>query len=170
MLDSLHTKQVILGNEIVDNEWTIIEDAEFSIENIVDGQKTILPVSIWLANKETLSSNNQIGVWLNSDEEASLIGDDCKSLPVICINFPAFADGRGYSYARQLRDTYGFEGELRAIGDVLKDQLFFYARCGFNSYAMREDRDLNDALTSLNDFSQVYQGAADNKAPGFLRT
>ena len=103
------------------------------------------------------------------------IGDDAaitqqlKALPVIAINFPVFSDGRGYSYARQLRDQFGFGGELRAIGDVLKDQLFFYQRCGFNSFAARADRDIDQALNSLNDFSVCYQATNDSTMPAFKK-
>ena len=90
---------------------------------------------------------------------------DCNTLPLIAVNFPVFSDGRGYSYARQLREYYGYTGELRAIGDVLQDQLFFYHRCGFKSFAISSDRNVDDALNGLNDFSITYQSAIDVKQP-----
>ncbi|MFB1037435.1 MAG: DUF934 domain-containing protein, partial [Sinobacterium sp.] len=75
----------------------------------------------------------------------------------------------GYSYARLLREKYGYSGELRAIGDVLKDQLFFYKRCGFDAFAMRADRDAGAAISSLKDFSDSYQVAVDQPEPLFKR-
>jgi uncharacterized protein (DUF934 family) len=91
------------------------------------------------------------------------------NLPVIGINFPKFADGRGYSIARYVRERLGFNGELRAIGDVMRDQLFFLQRCGFNSYAIREDCDAEVAMAGLSDFSETYQAANDQKSPLFRR-
>src|SRR5690606_585450 len=102
-------------------------------------------------------------------EEAELIADDLDSFAVIALNFPVFSDGRNYSNARLLRDRYQYQGELRSIGDVLRDQLFFMRRCGFNAYALREDHDPHPALASLQDFSEVYQSATDQPLPLFRR-
>jgi uncharacterized protein (DUF934 family) len=110
-----------------------------------------------------------LGVWLDSDEEAEEIGEDVQYFQVIALNFPAFTDGRSYSNARLLRDRYKFKGELRAIGDVLRDQLFFMARCGFDAFAIRADKDPEDALQSLKDFSVTYQAATDEPLPLFRR-
>ena len=84
---------------------------------------------------------------------------------MITINFPAFADGRGYSLARLLRERHAYQSEIRAVGDVLRDQLFYMKRCGFNAFAIREDRCTEDALNAYNDFSITYQGATDNAEP-----
>lgn len=80
-----------------------------------------------------------------------------------------FTDGRNYSNARLLRDRYGYKGELRAIGDVLRDQLFYLHRCGFDAYALRADKDPYEALESLKDFSVTYQAATDEPLPLFRR-
>jgi uncharacterized protein (DUF934 family) len=80
-----------------------------------------------------------------------------------------FADGRIFSLGTLLRSRYGFKNELRAVGDVLRDQLFFLKRSGFNSFAMRTDRSAAEAIASLNDFSQPYQGAVDEARPAFRR-
>ena len=72
------------------------------------------------------------------------------------MHFPAFTDGRGYSTARLLRQRYGFAGELRAFGDILRDQLFELARCGFDSFVLRDDQDADDALRAFDDFSETY--------------
>jgi uncharacterized protein (DUF934 family) len=110
-----------------------------------------------------------LGVWLDADEEAEEIGDDVEQFKVIALNFPAFTDGRNYSNARLLRDRYGFKGELRAIGDVLRDQLFYMHRCGFDAFAVRPDKDPYEALEGLKDFSVTYQAATDEPLPLFRR-
>lgn len=137
--------------------------------------KIIVPLTIWTARKAELAeraARNEVGVWLESFE---LLEDllasvsDINSLPLIAIHFPRFVDGRGFSLATLLRTRYGFKNELRAIGDVLRDQLYFMHRCGFDAYAIRADRSAEDALASLRDFSEPYQGAVDNPLPVWRR-
>lgn len=106
--------------------------------------------------------------WMPTRKPRSII-DDLQHFQVIALNFPVFSDGRNYSNARLLRDRYGYQGELRSIGDVLRDQLFFMHRCGFDAYALREDHDPHAALASLQDFSEVYQAATDQPLPLFRR-
>ena len=90
-------------------------------------------------------------------------------LALIAINFPKFTDGRGYSMASTLRTRLGYKGELRAIGDVLRDQLFYMQRLGFNAFDVRADKDIHAAGQSLGDFSETYQGAVDQPLPLFRR-
>ena len=97
------------------------------------------------------------------------IADDLAHFAVIGVNFPKFADGRGYSSARLLRERYGYRGEIRAIGDVLQDQLFYMKRCGIDAFAVREDKDIEAALAGLNVFSDAYQAAVDQPQPLFRR-
>ncbi len=80
-------------------------------------------------------------------------------MPLIAVDFPKFTDGRGYSIAYNLRKRLGYTGELRAIGDVLRDQLFYMQRVGFNAFATRPDRSIHDALKGLTDFSEAYQAS-----------
>ena len=84
---------------------------------------------------------------------------------LVALEFPKFTDGRSYSHARRLRDRFGYRGEIRAVGEVLRDQLFFMQRCGIDSYQVREDKDAEDALKGLSDFSVKYQTAADGAPP-----
>lgn len=137
--------------------------------------KVIVPLAVFLARKATLSerlADGELGVWLESYE---LIEDlvanvaDINSLPVIAVNFPRFADGRGFSIATLLRTRFGYKNEIRAIGDVLRDQLFYMKRCGFDAYLMRPDRSTDEALASLRDFTEPYQGAVDNPLPVWRR-
>jgi uncharacterized protein (DUF934 family) len=88
---------------------------------------------------------------------------------VVAVDFPKFTDGRGYSIAFNLRKRLGYKGELRAIGDVLRDQLFSMHRVGFDAYATRQDRSIHDALLGLTVFSETYQASVDQDLPLFRR-
>lgn len=137
--------------------------------------KVIVPLSVFIARKEALSpriANGEIGVWLDTHEVlADLISNqaDLNTLPIIAVHVERFADGRIFSLGTLLRTRYGYKNELRATGDVLRDQLFFLKRSGFNSFLMRADRSAVEALASLNDFTAPYQGAVDEPRPVFTR-
>lgn len=106
---------------------------------------------------------------LSSEQTADLVGERASQFERIEIDFPKFADGRGYSAARLLREKYGFKGDLRAVGDVLIDQLFFMARCGFSTFALRDDQDINVAFSAFNTFSDSYQNDVHDQRPLFRR-
>jgi uncharacterized protein (DUF934 family) len=139
----------------------------------------IIPLSVFIANNDIIASRidtGAVGIWLDTHEMLeSLIealnesGRDINKLPMIAVHVERFADGRIFSLGTLLRTRYGFKNELRAFGDVLKDQLFFLKRSGFSSFLIRADRSAEDAISSLNDFSQPYQGAVDEPKPVFQR-
>lgn len=156
--------KIIKDSAIVDDNSQVL----LEIEGELPSGAVLVPLSYWQENKAALLARGDFGVVLNSDEPAALIADDAKQLALIAINFPAFADGRGFSYARDLRTRYGFEGELRAVGDVFRDQLSFLKRCGFNSMAIT-DADVEGALESLEDFKDPYQISADTDQALFRR-
>ena len=163
-----NASNLIKDKQIVDNDWQIIaKDAELSIADVSTNDFLLLPLATWLQYAEQLQNSKTIGVWLDSDESPEPLETLCAAIPVIAINFPVFADGRGYSYARTLRDYYNYTGDLRAIGDVLHDQMYFYKRCGFSSYLIREDADAEKALAGLNDFSADYQAGSNESKPIF---
>ena len=160
---------VLKEGQFVNDDWVLVDSSVESLEATPAG-KLILPLTLWLANQEkTASDGDNFGVWLDSDESPTELADHAETIQLICINFPAFTDGRGYSIARQLRTHCEFQGELRAIGNVLRDQLQFYQRCGFTSYAFAEEPKDRSIQTSLEDFSVHYQDAADNYLPPFAR-
>ena len=163
-------------HNIVRQDGTVGVDAWQVLEHPAEGEPLTLPegpclvpAELWLAGREHFAGNNQVGLWLDSHEEPELIAEHVQQLPLIAVNFPKFSDGRGYSSARLLRERFGYQGELRAIGDVLLDQLQFMKRCGFDSYALRPDKDINKASRCLNFFSNAYQAATDNNEPLFRR-
>ena len=164
-------RKIIKDKAIVSDDWNLLKlaDGETPEAVSVPAGKQIVPLQVWLAQKTALAARGDIGVWLASDERPEQLKEDAKSLPVIAVDFPNFADGRGYSIAYNLRARAGFEGELRAIGDVLRDQMFYMSRVGFNAFATREDRSIDDALKGLSDFSDAYQASWDQKTPLFRR-
>ena len=164
--------KLIKNGQIVDDPRSVVKLAEGeSAESIaLPATPALLPLAVWLARRdEILTSGIPHGVWLDADEGPEAIASDLEHFAVIGVNFPKFTDGRSYSTARLLRERYGFQGEIRAVGDVLQDQLYFMKRCGIDAYALREDKDLTAALASLNDFSESYQAAADQPQPLFRR-
>ena len=122
----------------------------------------------WQEEKDALTGQS-LELTVSSEQTADLFGEDADNFARISIDFPKFADGRGYSAARLLREKYGYKGELRAVGDVLIDQVFFMKRCGFDAYVLRPDKDINKAARCLNFFSQGYQAATDTHLPLFRR-
>lgn len=157
---------LLIGGEIAANPWQLVDkESEVDTSTIATSDHVLLPLAQYLAHSEQLAGKKNIGVWLDSDESPEPLASLCQSIGLIAINFPVFSDGRGYSYARTLRDAYHYKGELRAIGDVLRDQLFFYQRCGFDSYLIRDDRDAESAADSLQDFSVCYQAGSDDVTP-----
>ncbi|RRJ84880.1 DUF934 domain-containing protein [Aestuariirhabdus litorea] len=158
--------KLIKNRRLVEDEFSI----KWSAEESDPSGKLLVSLEEWQARRdELLASTGTHGVWLKPDDEPELLVEDLSQLPVIAVQFPAFTDGRGYSLARLLRERYGYEGELRAVGDVLRDQLFYMHRCGFDSFAIREDRDAEDALAALDEFSDVYQSAVQQPLPLFRR-
>ena len=87
----------------------------------------------------------------------------------MAVDFPKFTDGRGYTVARRLRTQLGYEGPLRATGDVLPDQVFYLRRCGFDELDLRDDENIEDARSALSTFSVVYQGDASDPRPLWRR-
>ncbi len=162
---------IIKNKAIVDDDWVVMrlgEDEQPETAATAAG-KVIVPLKVWLAQRDKLQDRADLGVWIASDERPELLQDDIDKFSVIAVDFPKFADGRGYSIAYNLRARLSYTGELRAIGDVLRDQLFYMQRVGFDAFAPRADRSIEDALKGLSDYSEVYQISIDQKSPLFRR-
>lgn len=163
---------IIKNKTIVEDGWRVLrlENDQAPDSFTVPSGAVIVPLAVWLAQRETLKSRADVGVWLASSDRPETLGaDEIATLPVIGVDFPKFADGRGYTIAYLLRERLGFKGELRAIGDVLRDQLYYMQRVGFDAFAVREDKNINDALKALSDFSENYQASVDQHQPLFRR-
>lgn len=161
---------IISDAAVVADDWNLIPAAEDGASVTLPTGKLIVPLNVWLAQPDSLLERNQpFGVWLDSHQDPAELADAIDRFAIIAVNFPKFADGRGYSIAALLRSRYGFKGELRAIGDVLRDQLFYMKRVGFNAFSVRADKDIHDAVKALKDFSVTYQGSIDQPVPLFKR-
>ncbi|MCK0152606.1 DUF934 domain-containing protein [Alcanivorax sp. S6407] len=159
--------KVIVDGAIVDNQWQRLDND--TLESGLPEGKVLVPLAYWQENRDNLLARGDVAVWLAPGEEPRDLEDDLEQFTLIAIHFPAFKDGRGYSYARELRTRYNFKGEIRATGDVLRDQLFYLQRCGFNAFEVRTDRCIEDALAGLRDFSVTYQGDAADPRPIYRR-
>ncbi|MDZ4140861.1 MAG: DUF934 domain-containing protein [Methylotenera sp.] len=152
-----------------------VTDEQIADTVIPASGKVIVPLSVFIARKAELQTRiaaSEIGVWIATHEVLeSLIENqpDLNALPIIAVHVERFADGRIFSLGTLLRKRYGYKNELRAVGDVLRDQLFFLKRSGFTSYLIRADRSAEEALASLKDFTTPYQGAVDEALPVFKR-
>ena len=152
-----------------------VTDEQIATTVIPASGNIIVPLSVFVTRKSELENRIQqgaVGIWLATHEvleDAIHAVADIDTLPIIAVFVERFADGRIFSLGTLLRTRYGFKNELRAFGDVLKDQLFFLKRAGFSSFQIRADRSAQDALSSLSDFSQPYQGAVDEPRPVFAR-
>jgi uncharacterized protein (DUF934 family) len=134
------------------------------------GSHLIVNASLWLSDKDALlQSGKHIGVWLDSDQTANLIAADLLKIELVALNFPGFMDGRAYSTAVVLRKHYGYQGEIRAIGDVLRDQLFLMKRCGFSTFDLRDSVKLEDAQRAFKDFSGSHASTIEEPQPLFRR-
>jgi uncharacterized protein (DUF934 family) len=139
--------------------------------------RVLVPLAVWQAQREALlarAERAELGVWLDAGDDPGALADDVARLALIAVNFPKFTDGRGYSTATLLRTRYGYRGELRAIGEVLRDQFNYLTRSGFDALQPRAgrytDEQLAAAVASIADFSLPYQASAQDPLPLFRRT
>lgn len=163
--------QLIKDRAIIEDSWLLLKPAaDGALPEIPVEGDIIVPLKAWQEHKQQLlQRNTAVGVWLAADEEPETLAADLDRLPLIAIDFPVFTDGRGFSSARLLRERLGFGGEIRAVGDVFRDQLWYMSRCGFNAFAIKEGKSIEDALQGLHDFSEAYQVSVERPRPLFLR-
>jgi uncharacterized protein (DUF934 family) len=157
--------QIIKDREIVEDNWLHLDDdAELAAGNIT------VSLSRWQEQSESLCNHEGgLGIRLTGDDPLEEIVPDLDSFSLIVLCFPAFTDGRCYSFARLLRDRYSFKGEIRAQGDVLHDQLFYMTQCGINSFEMANPNRMDSALAAFDDFSESYQATAKKPSPLYRR-
>ena len=157
--------KIIRDRAIVDDDFVHVTDGAEQPAHV----KPIVPLADYLKNRETLLARHvAAGVRVPSDKLPADIRDHDR-LALIAIEFPKFTDGRGYSVARMLRQRHGFRGELRAVGWVLRDQLLYLERCGFNAFELKPGKPLESGLEAFTEFSVTYQAAADDPRPLYRR-
>jgi uncharacterized protein (DUF934 family) len=162
---------LIKERRIVADNWRLLERGPAGgLPEVPRSGDAIVPLALWLQHREDfIEYRGRIGLWFDANEGPEAVSGDLSRFQLIAVNFPKFGDGRAYSIARLLRERYGYKGELRAIGDVLHDHLYFMAQCGFDAFALREDQDPQEALAAFDDFSDGYQTSALRLAPLFRR-
>ena len=162
---------LIKDRAIAIDRWTLLKDATGpEVLTAIPGKNLIVPLRFWQDYAIELEGYaGDIGIWLDSDETVSEIGDLLSEFPLIALNFPVFADGRSYSNARELRERFAYAGEIRAIGDVLRDQLYYMSRCGFDAFSLRHDQDPDRCIAALDDFTTGYQATVAEPISLFRR-
>jgi uncharacterized protein (DUF934 family) len=146
---------------------SIAEDPFFAVAE-GDAPPSTGPVLVHLADwqakrAELLGRGTPLGVWLKSDESPELIADDLANLELVALEFPVFRDGRAYSYARILRERFGYRGEVRAVGEVLMEQLHFMLRTGFDAFELNGDDPLAAYRQAIGEFTVWYQPTGDGR-------
>jgi uncharacterized protein (DUF934 family) len=157
-------KQIIRNGAVVDDAVVHLGAAD---PLPPDGDVT-LPLARWVVEGRAPRSG-RTGLRLHGTDDVRSLAGKLDGVDLIALEFPKFGDGRNYSTARILRDQLGYRGELRAVGDVLNDQLFYMHRCGINAFELHASLSAQSALKHLADFSVVYQTAADGRPPVYAR-
>ncbi|UTD54830.1 DUF934 domain-containing protein [Halomonas sp. MS1] len=162
-LTPVHVDHLIADGELAaENAWCVSYDAD----TLPEQRPAFVPLALWQTNQD----DAELAPLLSSDTELTTeLGQQLSRTSAIAIDFPAFTDGRGYTLARLLRERYGYTGEVRAVGDVLVDQLDYMRRCGFTAMALRDDQHPDDAIRALNMFSVRYQTDVEQRQALFER-
>ena len=151
---------LIINGQVEQDLYTDVSEAD----SIPGAGALIVSLEQWQDNRDALIARSDLlGIVLRSDEKPEAIADDLQHFDLVALDFPSFGDGRAYSYARLLRSRYSYEGELRAVGDVLLEQLHFMHRVGFNAFSI-EDENAAEAWTiAAADMSVWYQPTDDGR-------
>jgi uncharacterized protein (DUF934 family) len=145
--------QIIKDRQIVEDNYSYIAgDAD-----LVAGNITVSLTRWQQARARLLNHDGKVGIRLNFDDDIAAIADDLKFLPLIELNFSFFGDGRLFSKAKLLRMRFGYQGEIRAVGAFMVDQVFYLSKVGVNAFQLDNATQLPVALTALDDFSFSYQ-------------
>jgi len=157
-------RQLLRDGRIVADDWSYLAEADTGFaaaRTAAESGGLIIPFELWQADRAAwLADPRRLGVVLQPAHKVESLAPDLARFELIAAEFPGPTDGRGYTQARLLRERYGFSHELRAAGYVRQDQLFFLARCGFNSFELPEN-ELNAAIAAFSTFSAEYQPSND---------
>ncbi|RLA47250.1 MAG: oxidoreductase [Gammaproteobacteria bacterium] len=150
---------LIKKGAIVEDDWSPVDP-----ESPSPSSEQIYSLDQWLQLEDKAGSAVQI----EPGQSPAPLFDFLQQIALVVVNFPVFTDGRGFSYARELRER-GYGGELRATGHFIRDQLTYLQRCGFDAFQMADESLLEESLAGLADFSEHYQGSTDQPLPLFRR-
>ena len=159
----------IKDRKVADDNWTPFTGLEHP-DNLPTGD-IYIPLEAWKDHRDDLLLRNSgLGIILDVTDDVLELKDDLERLDLIVLQFPKMGDGRAYTQARLLRERLGYQGEIRAVGDVLQDQVFYMQRCGFNAFELRDDQKAPAVLKAFDEMTVTYQGAADEDAPIWRRS
>lgn len=162
------TATILHAGELVEDSWTAIEDGRTQMEPV--GGNVIVTLARWRVERETLlAAHSAVGVLVPNTADIEAVYPQISDRPVIALQFPTFTDGRALSQAVVLRKRLGFRRELRAVGDIIRDLVFWLGRCGFDSIVPRKDQNLEACRAALGELSVAYQAAADGHTPVWVR-
>ncbi len=151
---------LIKDGRLTEDPWTVLDDGAPAGA----GAAVIVGLERWRAEREALiAREGPLGLRLRSDQSPAEVARDLSHFALVALEFPKFSDGRAFSYARLLRERYGFTGEVRAIGEVLHDQLVFMHRCGFDAFEIAAEDALDRWLAALGEISVWYQPTGDGR-------
>lgn len=150
---------------LIDDEWLDISGDPAAV--VPAGQPVLVSLEQWRARRDELAGR-RLGLRLRSDQPPAQVAEDLAHFELVALEFPRFRDGRAYSYARLLRERLGYAGELRAVGDVLLEQLHYMQRCGFNAFQLDSADALRDWQVAAADHSVWYQATGDGRLPARL--
>jgi uncharacterized protein (DUF934 family) len=156
---------------LVDGAFGLAEDPFTTVADdwaIPQGDVIISLTRFQAEGERLLSEGRKVGVRLESHEEVEALAYDLPRIAVVALNFPKFGDGRAYSYARLLRERLGFKGEVRAVGDVLREQAGFMVRCGFDAFEPADGSTPEIWERATQRFRHVYQRGADQRPPAYV--
>jgi uncharacterized protein (DUF934 family) len=158
--------RLVKGGEVIEDRYVrVLDDAP-----VPEGVPVLLPAARFLADSAELAGRNApVGVLWPNNRRVVELAPHLDRLALVALVFPTFRDGRAYSQARQLRERYGFRGELRATGDILQDEFGFLLRAGFDSLEVKKDGDVAAFASALKRYSVFYQPAAEGRPSAFRR-
>jgi uncharacterized protein (DUF934 family) len=164
-------EKLIRNRRVVADPWQLLElAADGALPSVPAEGDVIVPLKLWLERRDALAVRlGRTGVWLDSKDAVETIAADLRRLPLVAVRFPSFADGRGFSTARLLRERYAYAGEIRAFGDVGRDLLLNLQRCGFDAFALRSTEDEQSALQAFDELPVAYQASVTEPQPLFRR-
>jgi len=149
--------------DLIEDPFTHVGDEQ----SVPPGDVIISLTRFQSEGEALLSESRAVGVRLESHEEVEALVYDLPQLAVVALAFPKFGDGRAYSYARLLRERFGFKGEVRAVGDVLREQAGFMVRCGFDAFEPADGSTVEVWERAAQRFRHVYQRSTDGRPPAF---
>jgi len=153
---------LIKDGRIVEDGWTSVADGEA----VPADRPAIISYERWQAERDSFAGRNAaLGVRVKSGTLATAIAPDLERFALVAVEFPKFRDGRGFSTARELRERYGFTGEIRAVGHVIPDQYQFLVRTGFTSVEAPDGTNEASWANALTEISVVFQPSLDDAKP-----